>query len=156
MVCKVNGWVEIGLREFYINKEAKIKDFEYLCLLLIKYVNFCYLNIIQWGQMVINHHISNVMVPIGLRAAFHGLIGLESSFEAFPENHGLLSSMSPVRNPQCPPSTPLLDPPSWHTSNWDISTKLSGYLPYGKKVIQEIRNDPVIHVSNQEASMSSK
>ena len=40
--------------------------------------------------MVINHHISNVMVPIGLRAAFHGLIGLESSFEAFPENHGLL------------------------------------------------------------------
>ena len=39
--------------------------------------------------MVINHHISNVMVPIGLRAAFHGLIGLESSFEAFPENHGL-------------------------------------------------------------------
>ena len=41
--------------------------------------------------MVINHHISNVMVPIGLRAAFHGLIGLESSFEAFPENHGLLS-----------------------------------------------------------------
>ena len=40
--------------------------------------------------MVINHHISNVMVPIGLRAAFHGLIGLESSFEAFPENHGLM------------------------------------------------------------------
>ena len=52
--------------------------------------------------MVINHHISNVMVPIGLRAAFHGLIGLESSFEAFPENHGLLigkeflSRMDPV------------------------------------------------------------
>ena len=43
--------------------------------------------------MVINHHISNVMVPIGLRAAFHGLIGLESSFEAFPENHGLLTSV---------------------------------------------------------------
>ena len=47
MVQKVNGRVEIGLREFYINKEVKIKDFEYLCLLLIKYVNFCYLNIIQ-------------------------------------------------------------------------------------------------------------
>ena len=47
MVRKVNGQVEIGLREFYINKEAKIEDFEYLCLLLIKYVNFCYLNIIQ-------------------------------------------------------------------------------------------------------------
>ena len=44
--------------------------------------------------MVINHHISNVMVPIGLRAAFHGLIGLESSFEAFPENHGLPGSSS--------------------------------------------------------------
>ena len=44
--------------------------------------------------MVINHHISNVMVPIGLRAAFHGLIGLESSFEAFPENHGLVRNMS--------------------------------------------------------------
>ena len=43
--------------------------------------------------MVINHHISNVMVPIGLRAAFHGLIGLESSFEAFPENHGLFGNM---------------------------------------------------------------
>ena len=41
-----------------------------------------------------------------------------------------LSSMSPVRNPQCPPSTPLLDPPSWHPSNWDISTKFSGYLPW--------------------------
>ena len=45
--------------------------------------------------MVINHHISNVMVPIGLRAAFHGLIGLESSFEAFPENHGLLVRTQP-------------------------------------------------------------
>ena len=44
--------------------------------------------------MVINHHISNVMVPIGLRAAFHGLIGLESSFEAFPNNHGLFYAMS--------------------------------------------------------------
>ena len=43
MVRKVNGRVEIGLREFYINKEAKIEDFEYLGLLLIKYVNFCYL-----------------------------------------------------------------------------------------------------------------
>ena len=96
-----------------------------------------------------------------------------------------LSSKSPVRNPQRPPSTPLLDPPlpdtllikistrnfqgiflrvkkhhpwhhgwpfppslwsgtlnvlqvppfltphSWHTSNKDINTKLSGYLPWG-------------------------
>ena len=36
--------------------------------------------------------------------------------------------ISLVRNPQCPPSTPLLEPPSWHTSNWYISTKFSGYL----------------------------
>ena len=25
--------------------------------------------------------------------------------------------------------TPFLTPPSWHTSNWDINTKFSGYLP---------------------------
>ena len=25
---------------------------------------------------------------------------------------------------------PFLTPPSWHTSNWDINTKLSGYLPW--------------------------
>ena len=28
---------------------------------------------------------------------------------------------------------PFLTPPSWHTSNWDINTKFSGYLPWGKK-----------------------
>ena len=28
---------------------------------------------------------------------------------------------------------PFLTPPSWHTSNWDIHTKFSGYLPGGKK-----------------------
>ena len=44
-----------------------------------------------------------------------------------------LSFKSLVRNPQRPPSTPLLDPPSWHTSDWDINTKFSGYLPWGKK-----------------------
>ena len=43
-----------------------------------------------------------------------------------------LSSKSLIRNPQRHPSTPLLDPPSWHTSNEDINTKLSGYLPGGK------------------------
>ena len=43
------------------------------------------------------------------------------------------SSMSPVRNLQCQQSTPLLDPPSWHTSNCDINTKFSGYLPWGKR-----------------------
>ena len=46
-----------------------------------------------------------------------------------------LSSMSPVWNPQCPPSTPLLDPPSWQTSNWHINTKFSGYLPRDKKTL---------------------
>ena len=45
-----------------------------------------------------------------------------------------LSSMSPIRNPQRPLSTPLLDPPhSWHTYNWDINTKFSGYVPGDKK-----------------------
>ena len=43
-----------------------------------------------------------------------------------------ISPMSPVRNRQCPPSTPLLDP-SWHTSNWYINRKFSGYLPWCKK-----------------------
>ena len=41
--------------------------------------------------------------------------------------------MSPVRNPQCPLSAPLLDPPFWHTSNRDINTKCSGYLSWGKR-----------------------
>ena len=45
-----------------------------------------------------------------------------------------LSSKCPIRNPQHPPSNPLLDPhPSWPSSNWDINTKFSGYLPWGKK-----------------------
>ena len=69
-----------------------------------------------------------------------------------------LSSMSPVRNPQPPLSTPLINPsPSWHTSNWDINTKFSGHLPLGKKnIIHDVRNDQVLHVSGQEPSMSSK
>ena len=46
----------------------------------------------------------------------------------------ILSSKSPVRNSQYPPSTPLLDPPpSWPSSNWDINTKFSGYLPCCEK-----------------------
>ena len=43
----------------------------------------------------------------------------------------ILSSMSPVRKWQRPPSTLLLDPHSWHTYNKDINTKLLGYLPLG-------------------------
>ena len=39
-----------------------------------------------------------------------------------------MSSMSLVRNTQRPPSALILDPHSWHTSNKDIDTKLSGYL----------------------------
>ena len=27
----------------------------------------------------------------------------------------------------------FLTPPSWQTSNWDINTKFSGYLPWGKR-----------------------
>ena len=37
-----------------------------------------------------------------------------------------------VKSPQCPPSTPLLYPPFWLSSNWDINMKFSGYLPWGK------------------------
>ena len=44
----------------------------------------------------------------------------------------------------CPPSLrsgtlnvlqvpPFLTPPSWHTSDWDINTKFSGYLCWGEK-----------------------
>ena len=51
---------------------------------------------------------------------------------------------------------PFLTPPSWHTSNWDINTKFSGYIPWGKKMIHDIRNDYVLHESVQEPSMSSK
>ena len=43
-----------------------------------------------------------------------------------------LSSKSPFRNPQRPPSTPMKDLHSWHTSNKDIDTKLSEYLPEGQ------------------------
>ena len=45
-----------------------------------------------------------------------------------------LSSKCPVKNPQCPPSTPKKDPHSWHTSNKDINTKLLESLPGGKMV----------------------
>ena len=52
---------------------------------------------------------------------------------------------------------PFLTPPSWHTSDWAINTKLSGYLPWGKKnIIHDVRNNHVLHVSGQEASTSSK
>ena len=32
----------------------------------------------------------------------------------------------------CPPSNLMKDPHSWHTSNKDINTKLSEYLPWGE------------------------
>ena len=43
-----------------------------------------------------------------------------------------LSSRSPVRNHQHPPSTPFLTPHSCHTSKKDIDIKLSGYLAKGQ------------------------
>ena len=43
-----------------------------------------------------------------------------------------LSSMSPVRKPQHPPSTPMKDPSSWQTSKKDINTNILGYLPCGQ------------------------
>ena len=43
-----------------------------------------------------------------------------------------LSSISLIRNPQHPQVPSFLTPHSWHTSNKDINTKLSGYLPWDK------------------------
>ena len=60
--------------------------------------------------------------------------------------------MSRVRNPQCPPSTPLLD-----TLLSEISTRnFQGIFLGVKIIIHNVRNDHVLYVSSQEASTSSK
>ena len=56
------------------------------------------------------------------------------------------SSMSPVRNPQCPPSTSLFDPHFLHTSE-DIFHKI-------KIIIFYIKDNPVLHVSEQKPPCS--
>ena len=43
-----------------------------------------------------------------------------------------LSFKSPVRNFQCPPSTPILEPPFLTHSNTDINTKHSEYVLWGQ------------------------
>ena len=48
--------------------------------------------------------------------------------------HDVRNEPVPNVSGQEPPMSskyPLLDPPFWHTSNWDINTKFSGYLPWG-------------------------
>ena len=69
-----------------------------------------------------------------------------------------LSSMSLVRNPQHPPSTPFLDPSFLtHLQLSEISTRnFQGIFLGLKNIIHDIRNDPVLHVSGQEPSTSSK
>ena len=42
-----------------------------------------------------------------------------------------VSGQVPSKSSKYPPSWHPL--PSWHISNWDINTKFSGYLPWGKK-----------------------
>ena len=50
----------------------------------------------------------------------------------------------------------FLNPHSWHTSNKDINMLLSGFIPEVENIIHDIRNGPVLHVSSQEPSISSK
>ena len=68
-----------------------------------------------------------------------------------------LSSISPIRNTQHPPSTPLLDPPLPDTLLSEISPQnFQGVFLIVKTIIHDVRNDPVLHVSDQEPSRSSK
>ena len=68
-----------------------------------------------------------------------------------------LSSKSPVRNPQGPPSTPLLDPPLPDTLPKKISTQnFQGIFLGVKNIIHDVRNNHFLHVSSQEPSTSSK
>ena len=60
---------------------------------------------------------------------FHGIFHRVKT--SFMISGMTLSSMFLIRNPHCLPSTPFLIPPSWHTSNYDINMKISGYLPWG-------------------------
>ena len=57
-----------------------------------------------------------------------------------------LSSVSPVRNPQRPPSTPLLDPPPF----------LTHFQYRYQHMIHDIRDDLVLHVFGQVPPTSSK
>ena len=58
-----------------------------------------------------------------------------------------LSSKSPVRNPQCPPSTPLLDPRLPDTLPIKIwARNFQGIFLGIKNIIHDVRNDPVLHV----------
>ena len=67
--------------------------------------------------------------------------------------HDLWSFMSPVKNPQYPPS------PKWSQSakSWLIFIKLSGYLPDpSTNIIYDLKDDPILQASSQEPSTLSK
>ena len=67
-----------------------------------------------------------------------------------------LSSISLVRITQCPPSTPFLTPLP-DTPPIEISTqKFQGTFIRVKNILQNIRSDPVIHVSGKVSSTFSK
>ena len=72
MVRKANWRVEIGPREFYIKRGKNRRFWISVCLLLIEYVNI-------WTNWSVSF--------------LHRPIGPESSFEAFPENHGLIAKL---------------------------------------------------------------
>ena len=61
-----------------------------------------------------------------------------------------LSSTPPLRNPQHPPSIPILDTPILETKNFRVSSLVSS------KVIHDIKDDSVLKVPCQEPSTSSK
>ena len=66
-------------------------------------------------------------------------------------------SMSPVRNPQCPPSQWWWQNGSWHTSNHDRKQEFGKQL--GNQIWRTIKMSKmthVLHVFCQEPSMSSK
>ena len=63
----------------------------------------------------------------------------------------ILSSMCLVRNPQCPPSTPLLDTSFLTHFQLGYQQELFKVCSLGwKNIIHDIRNDPGLHVSGQE------
>ena len=60
--------------------------------------------------------------------------------------------MSPIRNPQCPQSTPFLTPlPDTLLIKISIQNFRGIFLRVKKNIIYEIKDDPVLQVSRQEA-----
>ena len=67
------------------------------------------------------------------------------------------SSLSPVRNPQCPPSHLWLFGGSWHFSNHARKLKFGPQIEnHIWRTFTMLRMTHILHVSSQEPSMSSK